>query len=70
MLPCFSIYHWIHSDIPNVLDDGYVLNKPSINERFSVNEDQTISPCLAQNMVWGIRDSDKEVVLVPRGDKS
>ena len=63
MLPCFSI----RIDIPNVLDTNY---EPKANYNwFSVNADQTISPCLAQNMVWGMRDSDKEVVLVPRGDK-
>ena len=67
MLPAFSIYEWIHDDIPNVLDNCYT---KETSRRFSVNADQTISPCLAQNMVWGMRDSDKEVVLVPRGDKN
>ena len=67
MLSCFTIYHWQRYDIPNVLSTNYE-PKDTYNW-FSVNDDQTISPCLAQNMVWGMRHSDQEVVLVPRGDK-
>ena len=38
------------------------------NQWFTVNDDLTISPCVALNMVWGIRSSDSGLVLVPKGD--
>ena len=40
------------------------------NQWFAINDDLTISPCLAPNMVWGLRKSDNGLVLVPKGDKN
>ena len=35
-----------------------------------MNPDQTISPTAGYDMVWGLRESDNGLVLVPRGDKN
>ena len=39
----------------------------SKNQWFIVNEDRSISPCAAQEMVWGVRESDGGLVLVKKG---
>ena len=40
------------------------------NQWFAINDDLTISPTLAPNMVWGLRKSDNRLVLVPKGDEN
>ena len=64
----FSVYHWMHNSTEHVLDTNLHESK-GVDQFFVVNADQTISPRIAQNMVWGFR-SDNELILVPRGDKN
>ena len=35
-----------------------------------VNEDFTVSPCAAPGMVWGLRESDNQLVLVKKGSNN
>ena len=40
------------------------------NQWFVVNKDLTISPTAAPNRVWGLRESDKRLILVKKGDEN